>query len=155
MTKQKPWRDTVFHKQHKYSHVNEKIAVFYHRATVVMYSLFLAWGLVALKIDWPNFFTNEVTTFINLFAIATIPASALAAFGALYFPRLARLEMFAAGALCGLIIAFLSLVFWESYIQGSESASRSFWIDLTLIVIPLSRVLLIFGSLIRAADRKD
>lgn len=153
MTK-KTWRDTVFNPAKKFAHENERIALVYHRSTVVIYAMLMAWSIASLNLSFPALLSGDVTAFTDWFSIYVIPASLLAMIGALYFPRLARLEMFASSALLGLVSVFLVLIAWEA-MTGDDSARRNLWIDLALAVIPTSRVILIFRSLLRAADQED
>lgn len=148
------WRDTVFRNQKVYAHPNERLAITFHRASVVMYLLFAIWGIASLRISLPAMMNPDFRAFDDWFSIYIIPASLAAAVGATYFPRMARLEMFSAGALVGLVSVFLGFVAWEAIVLGSDSAARNIWIDIALVVIPVSRIIIIFGSLVRAADQE-
>ena len=139
--------NTVFNRIDKRAPANEVLAIILHRSAFTLYGIYMIWGIVYAIVASPQILLNEGSIFINFFGCLIAIFSANAAMGALHFPSLGRLELFAASALIPLIIAFLLLTS-SSVLMGDLRALNNLILNCAHLVIPLARVIYIYKTLI-------
>lgn len=135
-------------------HANEILAVYYHRSAATLYALYAAWGVAAFINNIPSFTTESSHDFFDFFTTLVAPVAVAAFFGALYFPRTGRLELFAAAALATLVVVFLVLTGLSAVHSTDPRAWVNFILNITHLVIPISRVAFIFRTLVWSSMKK-
>lgn len=142
---------TVFSKREEpWEHLNEMAVVYSHRAAFVLYCIYAAWGLGGglLATAQHNFL------FTFWFAWAIFPTAVLCGIGALFFPRLARLEMSAAFILVTLLGFFEAnqvIFLARSFDFGQLNAAM---LDVAFAVVPLARAIFVFRAFVETGNRK-
>lgn len=124
-----------------------RLVAWFNRATVCLYLLYAAWGLVATMNAIPSVnsvATNQFQLTWTLCIAITAAASGLAA---TWFPRLAKLEMYTAGSLIGLVLFYTAVLGWRWLGQGDPGAAAAFILSWTYTLVPAVRVGFIFRAL--------
>jgi len=141
--------DTVFNPMDKNATANEVMAVILHRTAFSVYSIFTLWGILAAIDAIPHI--GQGNPYVNFFGFFVAPIAATAAFGALYFPRHGRLEMYAASALVPLIVAYLIFISGNAF-AGDIDAIRNLVLNSAHLVLPSAKVVYIYKTLIKNAE---
>lgn len=144
--------DTIFNKlQPDLMHPNEVLAVVFHRTAAILYAIYAAWGVAAFGANLGDFLAEGGHDYFDYFTMLVTPVAVTAFFGALFFPRTGRLEMFAASALATLVAVFLGLSFFGVH-EGN------FWqniiLNTTHLVVPVMRAGFIFRTLVWESMKK-
>lgn len=129
------------------------LAVLFHRSAVTLYLIYFLWAVVALIASSPILIVGQSDLVSYLLSLFILPIASLCTIGALYFPRMARLEMYSAGSLASLVVIYEVFVF-ISAIQGHPTAD-GFVLNLSHLVIPVVRVVFIYLTLIKQADNSS
>lgn len=131
------------------------LAVLFHRSATVLYLIYFFWGVSAMVGSIPTLVRAQGDFFQMFFSLLVSIVSILAFFGALHFPKNARLEMFCAASLATLVIVyevFLAIAFVEG---GRPGLGPTFILSLSYLVIPITRVVFIYVTLIKQARSKS
>lgn len=130
-------------------HPNEVLAVVFHRTAFILYCIYTLWAITGAAFNWNDFTHEAAHDFSDFFSFLVAPCAALAAIGALKFPKWGRMEMFAAATLVGFILIFLIIGFINAY--NHPDISR-LWLNLILntthIVLPVMRAGFVFRTLV-------
>lgn len=137
--------DTVFNPIDKQATANEVMATILHRTAFTLYSIYTIWGILVAIDNLPNL--NLGNPYVDFFGFFFAPIAATAAFGALYFPRHGRLEMYAASALVPLIVAYLIFISHNAF-NGDPDAIRNLVLNSAHLVLPSAKVVFIYKTLV-------
>lgn len=141
---------TVFARRHRpWEHPNEMAVTYSHRASFVLYCIYIVWAVVAgsVAIAQNSFY------FTFWFAWSILPTAAVCALGALYFPRWARLEMSGAVILVTLLATFEAnniIFLFQDFDFGTLNNAI---LDLSFAVIPFARAAFVFFAFILTGKR--
>lgn len=126
------------------------LAMLFHRAAATMYFIYMLWALFALTFGIMPI-TEGVGAIIGrvIFPIIVLISSSLAAFGATFWPNMARLELFAGSAFVMGLLIYLYFVFIR--ILSGEGSWASLVVLFSILVIPAARTVIIIIFLLRQA----
>ena len=126
------------------------LAMLFHRAAATMYFIYMLWALFALTFGIVPI-TEGVGAIIGriIFPVIVLISSSLAAFGATFWPNMARLELFAGSAFGMGLMVYLYFVFMR--ILEGEGSWAGFIILLSILVVPVARTAIIIIFLLRQA----
>jgi hypothetical protein len=126
------------------------LVVLFHRSAALLYLIYSLWGISSIFGSIPSIVQTQGDWVSIFFSALVTPISFVAFVGATYFPRFARLEMYTAASLVTLVTIY---EFFEvlAFFQGNEHAGVSLVLNLSLLVIPISRVILIYIMLVKQA----
>lgn len=147
-------RDTVFHPIEMDWKSDKVLSVLFHRSAVTLYLIYILWAFASLILRWPILDPHDGEIISELLSLFILPCAFVSLIGALYFPRLARLEMFSAGS-------FVTLVFlYEVYVAvdffgGNFSNGANLILNLSHLVIPIVRIVFIYLTLIKQAEKVE
>lgn len=130
------------------------LAILFHRSAATLYLVYFLWGVTSIAGSIPALTQAQGNLFQSFFSLLVSIVSSIAFFGALRFPRNARLEMFSAASLSTLVViyaVFLAVAFFD----GSRAYGPAFILSLSYLVIPTSRVVFIYVTLIKQAGSKS
>lgn len=144
--------DTIFNKlQPDLMHPNEILAVVFHRTAAILYAIYAAWGVAAFLANLTDFISEGGHDFFDYFVMLVTPVALSAFFGALFFPRTGRLEMFAASALATLVAVFIVLTIIGPH---GPNFMQNVILNTTHLVVPVMRVGFIFRTLVWESMKK-
>lgn len=148
------WHNTIFSHQ-VYMHPNEKLAVYYHRTAATLYAIYAIWGVLATIGSIPTL--EEALGQIPqiVFSVLTVLITIPACIGATHFPRLGRLELFSSSSFVALLVIYEFFVAASAVFGGGISKWAAFVLILSCLVVPLSRVVFIYVTLVRTAKRDE
>jgi len=141
---------TVFNPIGKEWLPDKVLAVLFHRSAATLYLIYSAWGVAAIFGSIPTIINFQGDTAQTFFSLLIAPISFLAFIGALYFPKLARLEMYSASSLVTLVAIYEFFVGY-AFLQGDGPHGVAFILNLSHLVIPISRIIFIYVTLIKQA----
>ena len=146
--------NTVFSPMDKIWIPDKVLAVLFHRSAATLYLIYSLWGITSIFGSLPSIVAAQGDIVQIVFSLMVAPISFAAFVGALYFPKFARLEMYTASALFTLVGLYELVVFWQ-FTQGNPSYGPQFVLNISHLVIPGSRVLFIYLTLIKQAGDKE
>lgn len=142
---------TVFWHVGPYKHANERLAVYSHRGAALIYLIYAAWGILSIIGSVPSIAEAlghiPQIFFSFIMVLITIPAFV----GASFFPRLARLELFSASSLA-MALAVYEAIILLSAIGGDFTRWASVVLISSTLIIPVTRIIFIYVTLIQSAD---
>lgn len=150
-------RDTVFHPIELEWKSDKVLSVLFHRSAVTLYLIYVLWAAASLVLRWPPLHaggTDIGEIIAELLSLFILPLAGISLLGALYFPKLARLEMFSAGS-------FVTLVFlYEVYVAidvftGNFDNAANLILNTSHLVIPIVRIVFIYLTLIKQAEKVE
>jgi len=145
------WNKSVFSKKDKpWEHMNEMAVTYSHRAAFVLYCIYAVWAGIAGGIT--TYQQNFQFTF--WFAWGILPVAVPSAIGALFFPRLARLEMSAAVILVTLLTVFevnQVIFLFNDFDFGSLNNAI---LDSSFAVVPAARALFVYFAFVLTGRKK-
>lgn len=146
------YRASVFSPLRLSPTLSDALATLFHRSAVTLYLLFLGWAVAGWTFDLDPLTQRWGATLQDSYSILVGVTAIGAAYGATFFSRNARLEMFAASALTTLFFVYIGaigydiLVFGENHLRGAL-----FFLTLTVPVVPIARIVFIYLLLLRTA----
>jgi len=141
---------TVFHRIGDDWGPDKVLAVLYHRSAATLYLIYFLWGIASIFGSIPTLVEAQGDFFQIAFSTLVLPTAFCALLGATFFPKFARLEMYSAASLVTLVLVyevFIALAFF----QGDVARGVSFVLNSSFLVIPISRVIFIYLTLIKQA----
>lgn len=144
---------SVFRRIPKNTPMNDILAVLFHRLAATTYLLYALWAVFAIIDGIPSITRAQGDIFTFWFATAILVVTLPACLGATFWPRLARLELFAGGSFTGLLV-FYYFVLFRGVIEQHTSIA-GFVILLSVVILPLCRTIVVVLLLIRQAKREQ
>lgn len=146
--------NTVFNRIEKDWKPDKVLAVLYHRSAATLYLIYALWGVASVFGSIPTIVAAQGNLIQSFFSLLVAPISFTAFIGALYFPKLARLEMYCAASLVTLVVVYEIFVA-IAFFQGNPPNGVGFILNLSHLVIPTSRIIFIYLTLIKQAEEKE
>lgn len=131
------------------------LAVLFHRSAATLYLIYFLWGSTSIVGSIPTLVNTQGDFFQIFFSILVACVSLLAFFGALRFPILARLEMFSAASLATLVLVYEIFLAFALFQGDRAGLGPAFVLSLSYLVVPTSRMVFIYVTLIKQAGGKD
>lgn len=133
---------------------NEMLAVYFHRSAATMYMLYFVWAVVKFGTYLPVMHLDTDVNFGDLFPLYIVPVALAACIGATFFPKLGRLEMFAASALVPLVLVYIII----GIVLNLDGLHPVHWdnvpLNLVHLVVPAARVVFIVRTLVWNAAKR-
>lgn len=128
------------------------LSILFHRSAATLYLIYSIWAFGQLFQPIPSLAggANELVQYI--FPFFVLLASVPACIGATFWPRLARLEMFAGSSFVAMLGVYL--IYLGFYYIGEGTSFASWILNVAHVVVPAARVAYIYLTLIRTADAK-
>lgn len=148
-------KNTVFEPLEDDWKPDKVLAVLFHRSAATLYLIYFCWGISSIIGRIPSIVEAQGDLFQTVFSALVSIVSGLAFFGALQFPSHARLEMYSAASFATLVFIyeiFLAFTFFDGF---NPSYGPAFLLSLSYLVIPLSRVVFIYVTLVKQAGGSE
>jgi len=126
------------------------LAVLFHRSAATLYLIYALWSVAAIFGSIPSIVQLQGDLVQDFFSLLVAPIAFAAFVGAVYFPKLARLEMYTAASLVTLVFVYEIFVA-ITFFQGDPSKGVGFILNLSHLVIPTARIIFIYVTLIKQA----
>lgn len=143
---------TVFAKLPKGASSDARITALTNRKAVVLYFLFFVWGVITAITNIPTITTATSDLYQLLFSSSVAIISWPALIGALFFPKLGRIELYSSIALICLIGTYLFFVLQSSIVNTDLAQFSSFILICSTLIIPVGRCIFIFRQLLRKGE---
>lgn len=127
-----------------------RLIAYFHRASVFMYATFAVWGAVGSFVGVSPLLDPIDDLWQSVFSAAVFVVAFLATIGALFFPSLARLELFSSSSLVGMLCFYIIILLAIGKHDPAYGTVAVLMIN--LCVIPSTRVLFIYRAMIRHAE---
>lgn len=147
-------RNTVFHPIEMDWKSDKVLSVLFHRSAVTLYLIYVMWAVASLVIKWPLLDEHPGETITELLSLFIIPLAGISLIGALYFPRMARLEMFSAGSFVTLVFLF-EIYGAVIFFGGNFETGANLILNTSHLVIPIVRIVFIYLTLIKQAEKVE
>lgn len=123
---------------------------YFHRASVIIYAIYVGWAIITLLVGIPSITQVQGHIWQVAFSAFVGALSIPAAVGAAYFPKTAKLELYAASGFVGLI-AFYVAILVGTGVSDVDILSRIGTAVLvsSVAVVPATRCLFIYKGLVR------
>lgn len=145
---------TVFNPIGKEWYPDKVLAVLFHRSAATLYLIYFFWALSSIFWEIPSIILLQGDVVQIIFSIVVMPIAFCAFIGALYFPKLARLEMYAASSLVTLVVIYEIFIAWRFFL-GDSDYGVSFILNLSHLVIPVSRIIFTYVTLVKQAGDRE
>jgi hypothetical protein len=130
------------------------MATLFHRGTATLYLGYTIWAIASAIFGIPSLQQTQGEIWQVGFSLLVFIACAPAAVGATFFPRLARLEMFAAASFVGLILFYVIELAVTGLASGDAGRPISAILIGTVMIFPAIRVVFIYFTLIRNEENR-
>lgn len=143
---------SVFRKMPPEYTMSDIFATLFHRMAATLYLVYSGWAVLVLLDGVPSLVQQQGEGWTALFATFVLLTTAPACFGATFFPKAARTELFA-----GLAFALLLLIYYYFLIQNILSGTGSiagFELLTSVIVMPVCRTAIITYFLVKQAEAR-
>lgn len=144
---------TVFNRLDPIAHPNETIAVLFHRLAATSYFLYALYGVVSFLNGVPSIVlaVGHFGDYISaLFSLLVFISAAPAAYGALTFPRHARVELFSGAAFGSILVIYLVILFLSGA-SGTHASFAQVCLIAAIVTMPLCRAAFIYLTLVKHA----
>lgn len=137
--------------------MNDVLAILFHRSAATVYMLYALWAIVSF-IPAPNtaspVTTEELGYMIGrvIFPLVVLILSTISGIGAIFWPVMARVELFAGSAFCASLLIYSVLTIGRA-IEGTSSWS-SVVLIFAVIVLPVARTVIVYLFLVRQAEER-
>lgn len=147
---------TVFSNIPKNAVADKILAILFHRSAAMLYLIYAAWGLTSMFGFTPIIILTEAGEFQRVFAVAIFAFSTAAFFGALFFPRRGRLELFAGAGVSALIAFYVGSLFLAGFMGNDPDAAKipGAVYGASHLVVPIARTIFIYLTLIKKAAKE-
>lgn len=116
--------------------------IWFHRVSVAKYFFYGTWGFCATFELLPSVINLGGSWFSFFFAASVAITSYIAGFGALFFPRTAKLELWGSLPLIGALAFYVLALLWS--VPSGDVRASSFVLALTYAMIPGLRAAIIY-----------
>lgn len=150
---------SVFQRIPENTAMNDILAILFHRLAATVYLPYFIWAALAtfsvlgsFKEQMPH---DQV--YLALFVVAVLVTSGASCFGATFWPRLARLELFTGASFVGLLVFYLGFALVDIFNNPIPSDIRiANWVLLlSILVLPICRTIVVVLLLLRQAKEED
>lgn len=131
---------------------NKVLVALFHRSAATLYLVYSIWGLLSVLDGLPVLSHTAGNVWQESFSAAIALVCIPACIGATFFPKTARLEMIAGSSFVSLIIIYIGFTFWSIITNGAPSIQGGILL-LSLLVLPVARVMFVYRALIEAAGK--
>lgn len=128
-------------------------AYMFHRTAATVYLIYAGWGLIVGVDGVPSLVYQQGNEWTTLFALAVFATAVPACLGATFFPKYARLELFAGASFAALLLVYFFFLLLN-LTQGIGSVA-GFEILLSVVVIPIARTFIVMFFLIQQAKERQ
>jgi len=143
---------TVFKPINPDDNSNIILATLYHRSAATLYLVYVVWGVVSFAQLVPTHFIEQGSFFQQVFSTAVTFAALIAMCGALFFPKTGRFELFAGSTVAILFLLYIVLIF-IAVLNGDTDKLPTLVFGASHLVVPISRTIFIYLTLIKTASR--
>lgn len=142
---------TIFNPVEKDWKPDKILAVLFHRSAATLYFVYFLWALFSSIFGkFPSAIQGQGDFVAYVFSLIVIPTAGLAFLGATYFPKFARLEMYAAASLVSLFVIYEAFILVTLINNGSNHFS-SLVLNVSYLVIPVARIIFTYICLVKQA----
>jgi len=134
-------------------HPNETLAVLFHRTAATLYFLYAIWGLTTTWSGIPTLIEANGDIWQFFFSFGVFLICVPACIGATFFPHTARLELFTGSGFIAAIIVFMAFQLSSAFQDIAHFGG--FALLATILVVPLSRGIMIYRTLIKQAKDNE
>lgn len=126
----------------------------FHRGTATLYLGYTLWAIASGLFGIPSLQQAQGDVWQVGFSFLVLLVCAPAAIGATFFPRLARLEMFAASSFVGLLLFYIGTLVVTGFEAGDAGRSITSILIGTVAIFPAIRVAFIYFTLVKNEENR-
>lgn len=130
--------------------MNEILAVCFHRFAATIYLFYVLWAVVSLVDGIPSIISTQGDLFQVIFSSLVLITAIGACIGVVFWPKLARMELFASTSFSGLVVIYLYNVLM-ALLDGTSKNWATFILIFSLLVLPVCRIVIMIIFLLRQA----
>jgi hypothetical protein len=143
---------SVFRKMPDDYTMSDIFAALFHRMAATLYLIYSGWAVLVLVDGVPSLLRQQGGEWTALFAVFVLLTTAPACFGATFFPKAARTELFS-----GFAFALMLLIYYYFLAIGVLNGTGSiagFELLTSVIVMPICRTAIIIYFLLKQAKQR-
>lgn len=131
------------------------LVTLFHRGMAVLYFLFAVWGVASAVFGIPSLQQSQGHLWQFVYSLLVFAAAAPAMIGSTFFPRLARLEMYASSSFVSLIVFYIAQLFIGGVLSGDASRPITSILIATIAVFPILDVVFIYLTLVKGEQARQ
>lgn len=143
---------TVFNRIPDHSPADKILAVLFHRSAATIYFIYASWGVVSYFGVIPTLSITQGSFFQQVFSLGMFFTSIIAAFGATFFPKTGRTELFAGLGVTTLLSYYILSLFYAGFIMHDASKIPAAVYGASHLVVPIARSVFIYLTLVKTAN---
>ena len=145
---------TVFRKEPVVTTMSDIIAILFHRSAATLYLIYALYAVVAIGVGIPTL-TSAFGDFVQLaFSFFVLVCTAPACFGATFFPKYARLELYAGAGFVALIFFIYMIPLLVAGVMGDLPKFAQLVLVSSILVVPVARCVFVYITLIHQAEER-
>jgi len=148
------WSMTVFRRTAiGDSGMNDLLAIFFHRLAATVYLVYTIWAVMSTITGIPSLIRQNGDLWQVIFSVMVFVTAGSSCFGATFWPRTARLELFAGSSFVSLIAVYVFFAI-QNVVTGGDGSWAGVVLVFSVMVLPACRTVIVYLFLIRQAAEK-